>query len=185
MSEFEKYIKDNNQSFQVEPHEGHFDRFRAKMDNQVTGRKLKLFPQVLKIASIVVLIIISSLWTYEKLSNNNISEGISLSDISPEYLEVEQFYAQKVNLTYKQMNRTNIFIDEEQKKIVMHELAEMDLIYNNLKKDLKTNPDDERVISAMIEHYQLKLEIMDNILGQLKEINQNHNKQTDHENNEI
>ncbi len=185
MNKLEKYIRDNHQSFQVEPNEGHFDRFKAKMDKQASaGRKIKLFPQVLKVASIVVLIVISSLWTYEKLSTKNISDGISLSDISPEYMEVEQFYAQKVNLTYKQMNRTNLFTDEKQKIIVMHELAEMDSIYNNLKKDLKTNPDDERVISAMIEHYQLKLEIMNNILGQLYEINQTY-KQTDHENTEI
>lgn len=99
-------------------------------------------------------------------------------------MEVEQFYTQKVSLTYKQMNRKNLFTDEEQKKIVMYELAEMDSIYNNLKKDLKTNPDDERIISAMIEHYQLKLEIMNSILGQLYEINHIY-KQTDHENNEI
>lgn len=185
MNKLEKYIKDNNQSFQVEPHEGHFDRFKAKMDNQAfSGRKIKLFPQVLKVASIVVLIIISSLWTYEKLSTKNISEGISLSDVSPEYKEVEQFYAHKVSMTYTQMNRTNLFSDEEQKEIVLHELTEMDSIYKNLKKDLKTNPDDERIINAMIEHYQLKLEIMSNILGQLQEINDNY-KQTDHENNEI
>ena len=185
MNKLEKYIKDNNQSFQVEPHEGHFDRFKAKMDNQAfSGRKIRLFPQILKVASVVILIVISSLWTYEKLSNNNISEGISLSDVSPEYMEVEQFYAQKVSMTYTQMDRTNLFSDEEQKKIVMHELTEMDSIYKNLKKDLETNPDDERIINAMIEHYQLKLEIMSNILGQLQEINDNY-KQTDHENNEI
>ncbi len=185
MSELEKYIKDNIQSFQLEPREGHFDRFKAKMGNQAFAeRKIKFFPQLLKVASIVVLIVISSLWTYDKLRTRNNSEGISLSDISPEYMEVEQFYTQKVSLTYKQMNRKNLFTDEEQKKIVMYELAEMDSIYNNLKKDLKTNPDDERIISAMIEHYQLKLEIMNNILGQLYEINHTY-KQTDHENNEI
>ena len=46
-----------------------------------------------------------------------------------------------------------------------------------MKKDLKTSPKDERVINAMIEHYQVKLEIMTNLLEQLQEININ-NKQT-------
>ncbi len=185
MSNLEKYIKNNTQSFQVEPQEGHFDRFKTKMEKQAfTGKRIRFFSQTLKVASIVVLMVISSLWTYEKLTNKNISEGISLSDVSPEYREVEQFYARKVNLTYKQMNKTNLFSNEEQKILVMYELAEMDSIYNNLKTDLKTNPDDERIISAMIEHYQLKLEIMNNILGQLYEINQTY-KQTDHENTEI
>ena len=68
--------------------------------------------------------------------------------------------------------------------MIMEELSEMDSIYNSMKKDLKTSPNDERIINAMIEHYQLKLEVMTNLLEQLQEINTN-NKQTGHENNEI
>lgn len=182
MNRLEQYIKSNRDAFEMEPPDGHFNRFKKKLENKVRGKKIFMFPQVLKIASVIVLIIMSSLWTYEKIFLNKNSEGLSLSDISPEYKEVEQFFVYEVNLKYKQINKTKLFSDSTQKLIVIQELSEMDSIYNCMKKDLKTNPDDERVINAMIEHYQLKLEIMNNILEQLQQIN---NKQTDHENTEI
>jgi hypothetical protein len=36
--------------------------------------------------------------------------------------------------------------------------------------DLEANPDDERVINAMIKHYQLKLDVMDQIIYQLNQL---------------
>jgi hypothetical protein len=46
----------------------------------------------------------------------------------------------------------------------------MDSVYVQLQKDLKANPNDERIINAMIEHYQTKLEVMTVIVNQLKSI---------------
>jgi uncharacterized protein (DUF305 family) len=67
-------------------------------------------------------------------------------------------------------------MDSTQKVMLMHELSEMDSIYENLKKDLTTNPNDQRVINAMIQHYQLKVEVMNQILNQLQNA-QKENKQ--------
>jgi hypothetical protein len=53
----------------------------------------------------------------------------------------------------------------------------MDSVYVSLQKELKANPNDERIINAMIEHYQTKVEIMSYIVNQLKTIrNDNKNK---------
>jgi hypothetical protein len=40
-----------------------------------------------------------------------------------------------------------------------------------LKKDLKAHPNDERIINAMIEHYQSKVDVLNYIISQLKEVN--------------
>jgi len=54
----------------------------------------------------------------------------------------------------------------------------MDSVYVQLQKELKANPGDERIINAMIEHYQTKLEVMAFIVNQLKSIkNTNQNGQ--------
>ncbi|MCK4464861.1 MAG: hypothetical protein KAU83_04045, partial [Bacteroidales bacterium] len=73
-----------------------------------------------------------------------------------------------VNLKYNELDQMDFESDSLQKEILLNELADMDLIYNNLKEELQTNPNDERIINAMIEHYQLKLEVMNHILHQLK-----------------
>jgi hypothetical protein len=55
----------------------------------------------------------------------------------------------------------------------------MDSVYVQLQKELKANPNDERIINAMIEHYQTKVDIMSYIVNQLKAIrheNQNETK---------
>jgi len=55
-------------------------------------------------------------------------------------------------------------------------MRSMDSVYVQLQKELKANPDDERIINAMIEHYQTKVEVMTYILDQLKAVrNENQN----------
>jgi hypothetical protein len=67
-------------------------------------------------------------------------------------------------------------IDNEQQDMLKKEMKSMDSVYVQLQKDLKANPDDERIINAMIEHYQTKVEVMTYILNQLKAIrNENQN----------
>jgi len=66
----------------------------------------------------------------------------------------------------------------------MKEMKSMDSTYVSLQKELKANPNDERIINAMIEHYQTKLEVMTYIVNQLKTIrNDNHNKKENEKTN--
>lgn len=184
MKNLEKYISENRNHFEAEPRAGHFNRFKDLLEKQTSVKKISVLPQLLKVAAIIVLVVLSSLWTYEKVFSNQKEKGLSLSDVSPEYREVEQFFVQEVSFKYNQIKNSDFLSDSTQKILIMEELSEMDSIYNSMKKDLKTSPNDERIINAMIEHYQLKLEVMTNLLEQLQEINTN-NKQTGHENNEI
>jgi len=62
--------------------------------------------------------------------------------------------------------------------MLISELRSMDSVYVQLQKDLKTNPNDERIINAMIEHYQTKVEVMSYILNQLKVIRNENLKDT-------
>ena len=55
------------------------------------------------------------------------------------------------------------------------ELADFKKRYENLQEDLATNPDDNRVINAMLEYYQVKLSVIDLIVNKLKEVKQQNN----------
>jgi len=89
--------------------------------------------------------------------------------VSPEYGEVERYYVQQVNLMEDEIKALPIDDNGQEKEILLAELESMDDMYEELQKDLKANPDDERVINAMIEHYQKKVDVMTYILTQLKE----------------
>ncbi|MGC9374642.1 MAG: hypothetical protein ACP5DQ_06330 [Bacteroidales bacterium] len=172
MKDLEKIINENRSVFDsFEPDEGHFDRFEQKL-KQLHKSKSKTFTLgfMLKAAVITLLVVLSGLWIYDNtFTTPSLKKGIALREISPEYSEVEMYYTKLVNQKYNEINDIP-FIDNKQKKMLMHELNEMDSIYENLKKDLTLNPNDERVINAMIQHYQLKVEVMNQILGQLQQV---------------
>ena len=69
----------------------------------------------------------------------------------------------------------------EQKEMLMNEMKSMDSVYVSLQKELKANPNDERIINAMIEHYQTKLEVMNYIVNQLKTIRNDNQNNTENE----
>ncbi len=81
---------------------------------------------------------------------------------------------------YDQIREFN-FDNTEEKTVLLDELKELDTYQQQLMNDLEANPDDERVINALVRHYQIKLDVMDQIIYQLNQFktetkNQNENE---------
>ena len=55
---------------------------------------------------------------------------------------------------------------------IKKEMAEMDSLFNTLKKEYELNPNDERIINAMIDYYQTKLDIVNTIKTDLEKVKQ-------------
>ena len=173
MNNIEKLIRENRDHFEsYEPSDGHFERFTARLEARCAAapKKVSVLPYLLRAAAVAILVTLSSLWTWEHVLSPK-SKMMTLGEVSPEYHNVEQYYVQQVNLMEDEIIAINIDDDPRQKDMLLRELENMDVMYEELKKDLKSNPDDERVINAMIEHYQKKVDVMNYILSQLKEIN--------------
>ena len=187
MKDLEKIIRDNTGFFNdEEPFEGHFERFRAKMEarQSVAPKRVSIVPHLLKAAVVALLVSLSSLWTWEHVLSPD-ARMMSLSEVSPEYREVEKYYVQQVNLMENEIQDMWISGHPEEKEMLLDEIDQMDAKYEELQKDLKANPNDERVINAMIEHYEKKVEIMNYILTQLKSVeSDNENESENQINNE-
>jgi len=56
------------------------------------------------------------------------------------------------------------------------EMDEMDRLHQDLQKEYSNNPNDERVINAMIEYYQTKLDIINTIKSDLEKVKSIKNK---------
>lgn len=180
----EKIIKENKDFFNSsEPAKGHFERFENKLKIFSRGdglplrgytnkaKKIISISYLLKAASIAILITISILWTYNKLTTDPIKqspEGIALKDISPEYEEVEIYYSSLVNSKLNNLlQHFKTDDDLEEKQEILDELSEFDSLYTSLQIELQANPDNEKIINAMIENYQLKAEIIDRVTNTL------------------
>jgi len=185
MKDLDNIIQENRSEFDsFEPSDGHFERFEQKLKEFNKKEKTFTIGYILKAAVVAILVILSGLWVYDNFESRT-NNGIALNEISPEYGEVEMYYTHLVNQKYSEINQCET-LDSTQKGMLMYELGEMDSIYANLKNDLRTNPNDQRVINAMIQHYQLKVEVMNQILQQLQQAqNINKHKSENYESTEI
>jgi hypothetical protein len=171
MSNIEDIIRKNRSFFDAaEPSEGHFERFRSKLEARFTVRKkINIGPYLLRAAVVTLLVTLSSLYTWEHFIRPE-RNTMTLSQVSPQYKEVETFYVQQVNMLQGEILDIASITGEEQKKMLDEEMKSMDASFKELQKELRANPNDERIINAMIEHYQTKVEVMSYILSQLKQV---------------
>ncbi len=96
---------------------------------------------------------------------NYILENTSPKELS-EWEEVELFYQNQIdNMTIMVTNYTS---DES----ILLDLEEMDKAFSEIKKDLQDDAANEEVIEAMMNHYRLKLEILQRMLDEIKENNE-------------
>jgi hypothetical protein len=179
MKNIEDIITGNKDFFEdAEPSTGHFERFNRKLEMkfQVHTATRSIVPYLLKAAVVTLLITLSSLWTWDHFIRPGRSR-MTLGQVSPQYKEVESYYVHQVNLMEGEIVNVDLKNNPAQKTALLKEMKSMDSTYITLQKELKANPNDERIINAMIEHYQTKLDVMTYIVNQLKTIrNDNQNK---------
>ncbi|HQG63633.1 MAG TPA: hypothetical protein PK719_08235 [Bacteroidales bacterium] len=187
MKTIDELIRTNRDFFEGgEPSEGHMERFNRKLE--IRCQKMKpsrsIVPYLLKAAVVTLLITISSLWTWEHFIRSD-RDRMALGDVSPQYKEVENYYMHQVNLIESEIGTVEITNNPEQKEMLMNEIRSMDSVYVQLQKELRANPGDERIINAMIEHYQTKIEVMGFIVNQLKTIRNENSNSTQNEETSI
>ncbi len=178
-----------------EPKEGHFERFQAKLNVQQKKKTITL-NVVWKVAAAVVFVLLAvnqaNIYLSPDKQNEVIAESnndFTLASVSPEYKEVEFYYTNAINVELNQWNSmvADGFISKVEQDLLNTEMAEFEKRFINLQTDLKANPNDERVINAMLEYYQAKLDIINMIVSKLQEVNQqkNINREMNYDNPEI
>ncbi|MPQ48852.1 hypothetical protein GCQ56_17765 [Marinifilum sp. N1E240] len=169
MKELEKVFREHQEEFNDhEPCEGHFDMFLSKLDKNKQKKPTFKISNLLKVAAIVIFVIISGITGYQ--IRNLQGDQIGLGGISPEYREVEMFYTSNIDSQLQMIERMGTFDNTQHQNILAQELKDMDERYNQLKTELKLHPDDDRVIEAMIEYYQVKTSILNRIIEQLYQV---------------
>ncbi|TNF45858.1 MAG: hypothetical protein EP310_00955 [Bacteroidetes bacterium] len=165
----------------MEPMNGHFERFQAKLEKQHKTKRIT-FSLVWKVAAAVVFVLlaVNQGRIYFAPEKQNLAENnaeFSLSSVSPEYREVEFYFTNAISDGLSQWNslKNDGLISENEQEAMNQELAEFEERYKNLQSDLALNPTDERVINAMLEYYQAKLDIINVIVSKLEEVKQKKN----------
>ncbi|MCG8306741.1 MAG: hypothetical protein MI975_05060 [Cytophagales bacterium] len=98
----------------------------------------------------------------QRMSRNE--NGISLHNISSELADTEAYYSSQIREKMELIELQSGEVDPE----VLGALEILDDDYKSLKKDLNDYADSEEVINAMIEHYRLKLSMLEKILEEIQ-----------------
>jgi hypothetical protein len=183
VDKIEKMIKENRDLFRdQEPTSGHFERFESRLKRQNGRRKtIKLTYRISRIAAVGLLMLMSSMWAYnEFISPEN--NFMNLGDVSQEYQEVEFFFTSQINSKYEALKDFDFSDDESFKDNMLLEIDQMDSVYIQLQTELGTNPGDERIVQAMIRHYQTKLSVISEILNKLETYQEYNTSKTNNQN---
>jgi hypothetical protein len=174
MSKLEKFMKEKRLLFDTDtPADGHEERFLQKLQ-RVPARHVN-FRHVLQVAASVAIILASA---FVLVRQNRSGDKVADTGIPQAVQEADIYFASEVDARYNRIREFN-FENSEEKAVLLDEMKELDTFHQQMMIDLKANPDDERIINALIRHYQIKLEVMDQIIEQLNQI-----KSTTSENHE-
>ena len=173
MKTMDDFIRQNAGMFENdEPLTGHEDRFRNRLNR--AGRKKVHSPVwfLLRIAAILVVAVVLSYFTFKEYRIVSIKMNeVAIEKLNPELNEAERFYTNQLNIYYHKIESLGFNNDKAEKERVLKELSAMDEQVKIMKYDLVQNPDDERVMSAIINFYQVKIELMDMIIARAQKSN--------------
>jgi hypothetical protein len=164
-----------------EPPADHFERFEAKLEGLNKRKKVISLNLVWKVAAAAVFAFLvvnqAVIWFSPEQGNQNANKmaaGMTLASVSPEYEEVEFYYTSAINGGLDQWGNLveQGLISAEEQQMMDSELREFEEVFKNLQGDLAANPNDERVIHAMLEYYQTKLSLIYMIVEKLEEVKQ-------------
>ncbi len=169
---------------------GHQKRFEQKLDKEFGREKKSNNFLFLKIAAVLIVAVGVAFFYFNSMQpqseiqvadtpveNTTKSvekkENIQLSEISPEFKKIENYYLAGIN-----MELAKLEINEDNKLLIdsfMAELSELDKEYQRLNSDLNETGINEQTVQAMINNLQLRLELLFKLKNKLNDLKKSKN----------
>ncbi len=142
-----------------EPTAGHQNRFLEKL--QAPKKKKKTLIWWGAVASIALLLGFFGGRFYQ-------NQSYDLRNISAEMAETQDFFVMSINDNLKKINQ---YRNPQTAKIIddaVDELNELETQYKKLQKELKITDNQKIIVLNMIQNYQQRIEILQNVLEIIK-----------------
>ena len=181
----EKFIVDNRDEFdEFEPNPQLFDGIKI--------RKPKVFPgkwnSVAWKAAAAMAIFVASYFFHDWMNTPQTPQMAENGEMAEEpseifkvLMEAEMYYTSQINSRKEEFYHLSSGYPEIRDEI-NYELVELDSVYSELKRDLRDNAANQEVIEAMIQNYRIKLDILEDVLRQMRAAKNDENgKEETHE----
>ena len=179
MDRLEEYIKKNRDSLDIrEPAPEVWERIGKDLNS--TRRPVRRW---LSAAASVIVITGLSLFFYQ-LGRNSVNSRMQTADADltarQQLIEAEAYYTSQINNLYLEAEPM-LTANPDLKEELNSDIAQIDSIYADLKKDLKDNIANQEVVEALIRNYTIKIRILEDMLAILRENENNGEKNKSHE----
>lgn len=171
----EKFILDHQQEFDFhEPDPGLWD----KIHPQKPVRKTIKWNSIAWRVAAGIIIFVASYFFHDYMAKDKQDNYVQTNPQQQDYetvefkqmetlMEAEVYYSSQIKSAKTEIETLTID-DAFIMKDVQYDLIELDDVFKDLKNDLNENSGNEEVVEAMIQNYRLRLQILNDILSQLK-----------------
>ncbi|MBI1266298.1 MAG: hypothetical protein GC193_02580 [Cryomorphaceae bacterium] len=159
---------------QKKPRDGHTARFEQKLKQSARPRNRKRIFQMSALAAaaagLILIVVINGIQ-----SDNEEFQKRSLSDISPQTKALELQMSEHITKREAEVDFENPALFNQIKVY-----RSLQIEFSKLENDLNLNFGDERLIRAMMDNYQHRLKVLENILL-IKRLNEQQLPSTPHQ----
>lgn len=153
-----------------EPNIGHFNRFETKLQ---VPKKRKIWAKLSLISAAASIILFFGIW----LGNNlNKPKGIELASVSTKMEETQNYFLVNIKTELEKIQKEQATDTEKVILDALKQLKKLEINYSDLTFELKENRNDKRIIHAMINNFQQRIELLQNVLEEIEIIKQEKQK---------
>ncbi len=157
----------NTDKFDIyEPPKGHFERFQLKLEARDNiGSKAPIrWVKLMVAASVVILLGLGSVFLLQ------VNQELELSDVSPELKETQDYFMLAI---YQKITEVEALKNEDNATMINDALIRIELLeenFHDLKQDLNTTGFNKPIIHAMIQNYQQRITVLQDLLERLTQL---------------
>ncbi|WP_299520843.1 hypothetical protein [Winogradskyella sp.] len=151
-----------------EPNEGHEHRFLDKLKASTDTKNSSGINWKPFLAVAASLVICFSVFT----TINSDQEVVDLASVSPELSETQDFFTATIETELKKLNQERSPLTQKMISDALEYIESLEKEYENLKISLTENGNDQRIIYAMINNFQSRIDILNNVLDEIEKLKQ-------------
>ena len=170
MDKLEKFISENREAFNdAEPNPLLWLGIEKQIQ-QKKSVKIRRMTRVLAIAASFIFVLGMGMLIGLNLNKSSEQDLLVNNEQYMEFQEAENYFQKQVNVKLTQLQ------EHPEGEEVQDDLAQLDAVYNEMKAELLSSPnkDNSAIIKAMIDNYQIRINMLEKILTNINNNSKSH-----------
>lgn len=166
---WKELVDENRADFNSKEPRDLWESIEEKLDDTET-KEVKMVPlwKVYRVAAVLIIAVTAGyfLWNNEEETDHlkiaQVEESQPEITYSDEFIEAENYYVAEID---QKMNELLELVDDE---TLIEEINLLKDEFDELKKEMGDNVNDQRIIEAMMQNYRLRLNLLKEMLSEMK-----------------